>query len=96
MHTTVFRGGGLVLKQRLHFLLPFDEERLDLRLLIGGQVEFASEALELSIGIHPHSASTRAVGWWAGLILIGWWGRCILCESGTGAADGEKASEGQS
>ena len=95
----IFGSGGLVQKKSLHLLLAFDEKRLDLRLLIRCQVEFAREALKLAIGVHAHAAPVRAFGGGCGLVLVltcvGGRGRGVLGESGTGGADGEQAAKGQ-
>ncbi len=93
----VFGSDGLVLEEGLHLLLTFYEQRLDLRLLIRGQVEFAGEVLELAIGVHAHAAPARALRWRSSLALIGRRGwSVVLGEGGTTAAEYEQAAEGQS
>lgn len=84
----------MILKESLHLLLAFHEKRLDLRLLICGQVQLAGEAFQLAVRIHAHAAPTRSVGGRCGLVLIRWRGRGVLSESGAGAAEGKKAAKG--
>ena len=77
---TVFLGERLILEERLHLLLAFDEQGFDFVLLVRTQVQFAGEAGKLAIGIHAHAAAAGTVGGRAGLVLIGWWGRVVLGE----------------
>ena len=88
----IFLGQRLVLHERLHLLLAFKQQRLDLRLLVGGQAEFAGQALELTVGIHSHPASALRR---TGLVLILWWGWVVLGHCGARHAEGEKSAECQ-
>ena len=87
----VFRSARLILHEGLHLLLTLQEERLNLRLLVRGQVELTGEALELAVGVHAHAAAATLR--WSGLILILGWGRVVLGEGGAGDAEGEQSGE---
>jgi hypothetical protein len=88
-------GEGLILKERLHLLLPIDEQGLDFVLLVRAQVQFAGEAGKLAIGIHAHAATARTIRGRAGLVLIGWWGRVVLGED-CGCAKRKQSAQSQS
>jgi hypothetical protein len=76
---------GLVLGERLHFLAASNEERFDLGLLIGGEVEIVGEALELAIGVHLARAAVGA--------LFGRGRASVLGERGDTGAEDEHAAQ---
>jgi hypothetical protein len=74
-------------------LLALDEQGLDFFLLVGGQVEFAGHALELTVGVHAHTAAA-GFGWRGCLALVGGRGRgSVLGEGCARDAEGENAAE---
>jgi hypothetical protein len=88
---------GLVREESLHLLLAIDQQRLDLRLLIGGEAEFAGHPLELPVGVHMtgSAAGLTLIGLgWIGLALIRGWGR-VLGKCGAGDTEREQAAEGE-
>lgn len=89
--TAIFPAQRLILEKSLHLLLTLNQQRLDLRLLICSQVQFARQVLKLPIGIHVHTAAVRAIRRCAGLVLIlsgGW----IILGRGC-AADSERQQQ---
>lgn len=98
LRAAVFWRGGLILEQGLHLLLALYQQRLDLRLLVWSQVEFAGEALELAVGIHTHAASVRCVAGRSRLSLILTWSLgwgSVLGDSGACGAEREHAAQGE-
>lgn len=67
----------LVLEESLHLLIPVDEQRLDLGLLIGSEGEGVGQMLKLAVWVH--------VATLAGLGLVGRWRWCVVLGQGSGS-----------
>lgn len=91
---TILTGGGLILEERLHLLLAFDQERLDLVLLIGAEAKGARHMFELPVRVHTHGAAT-----WLALCrtlfrrLRGGWCCAVLSDGGAGDAKCERSAK---
>ena len=80
--------GRLILEDGFHFLLPFEEQGLDLGLLIGAESEFAGHVFELPVGIHPARTT-------AGLALFLGGGGVVLGRGSAAHTECEDAAEGE-
>src|SRR5581483_10242129 len=95
----ILAGKRLILEECLHLLLAVHQNRFDLVLLIGGEIQRLAQMLELTVGIHRPAMSVAPLALLlaaAGLGLIlrrGWSGALILrVESGV-RAEREQAAE---